>query len=298
MNYNVACNLLELSQEDNITQEKIKKNYRIKALQYHPDKCSLPNASQKFTEIHDAYEYLLKYEGYKEEEQENQGGSSYQHILVSFLRNILKNETRNQLFYTILQRISTTCEEKTLRTLEQLDKTTLIRVYEILSKYWRVLHFREDILEKIQEIIKEKIKHDECILLNPTLDDLFDNNLYKLSVGDFNYIVPLWHHELIYDNSGGEVIVKCYPVLDENVYIDDQNNIHIEVEIKVFDLWKQDKYVVKTGKKEFYINPSLLKLVEHQTITLLKEGISQINTKDVYDISKKSNVLIHVELCL
>ena len=299
MNYNKAREVLDLPQVG-LSQDKIKKQYRIKALQYHPDKCSLPDASAKFTEIHDAYEYLLKYEGYQEEEGEEgqEQPSTYQSILISFLKNILKNETRNQLFYTILQRISTTCEEKTLRTLEQLDKNTLIKTYDIISKYWRVLHFREDMLQKIQEIIKNKVKKDECIILNPTLDDLFDDNIYKLSVGDFNYIVPLWHHELIYDNSGGEVIVKCYPMLDDNVYIDDNNNVHVEIERKVFELWQTDVLMVKIGKKSFTIIPNMLRLTPHQTITFNKEGISLINTKDVYDVSKRGNVLVHVDLSL
>jgi len=296
MNYNKACEVLDLTGNPPFTQEQIKKQYRIKALQYHPDKCDLPDAAARFTEIHDAYEYLLKCEGYDEDQNATQ--SSYQNILVSFLKNILKNETRNQLFYTILQRISTTCEEKTLKTLEQLDKNTLIKTYEILTKYWRVLHFSEDILQKIQEIIKSKVKNDECVILNPTLDDLFENNLYKLSVADFTYIVPLWHHELVYDNSGGEVIVKCYPMLDDNVYIDDQNNVHVEIEAKVSEMWQKDTHVIKVGKREFNIVTNMLRLTPHQTVTFPREGISLINTKDVYDVTKRSNVHVHIDLTL
>jgi DnaJ-class molecular chaperone len=305
MQYKTACGVLGL--QSPFTQDQIKKQYRLKALQYHPDKCDLPDAASRFTEIHDAYEFLLRYEGYQEsddnqDQDEDQDAStstsSYQHILTSFLKNVLKNESRNQLFYTILQRISSTCEEKTLRTLEQLDKQTLLKIYDFLTTYWQVLHFSENILQKIQEIIKSKVQKDECILLNPTLDDLFDNNLYKLAVGDFNYIVPLWHHELVYDNSGGEVIVKCYPVLEEHVYIDDQNNVHVEVEANIADLWNQEVYVVPVGKREFRIVPSALRMTPHQTVTLLKEGISLINTKDVYDVSKRGNVYVHLDLVM
>jgi DnaJ-class molecular chaperone len=303
MQYKKACGILELNSP--FTQDQIKKQYRLKALQYHPDKCDLPDAASRFTEIHDAYEFLLRYEGYQEsdddqdqDEDSSTPTSSYQHFLTSFLKNVLKNESRNQLFHTILQRISSTCEEKTLRTLEQLDKHTLLKIYDILSTYWQVLHFSENILQKIQEIIKSKVQQDECIILNPTLDDLFDNNLYKLSVGDFNYIVPLWHHELVYDNSGGEVIVKCYPVLEEHVYIDNQNNVHVELEADITDLWNKEVYVVEVGKREFRITPSTLKLAAHQTVTFLKEGISTINTKDVYDVSKRGHVYVHLDLVM
>jgi hypothetical protein len=37
------------------------------------------------------------------------------------------------------------------------------------------------------------------------------------------YCIPLWHHELVYDNSGSDIYVKCNPILDENenvVYTD------------------------------------------------------------------------------
>jgi len=33
-----------------------------------------------------------------------------------------------------------------------------------------------------------------------------------------------------------------------------------------------------------------------QTVVLKNEGISKINTKDIYDISKKSDVYLHIAL--
>jgi DnaJ-domain-containing protein 1 len=42
----------------NATLEEIKKTFRDKAKQYHPDVCTLPNAHEKFIEIGEAYEIL------------------------------------------------------------------------------------------------------------------------------------------------------------------------------------------------------------------------------------------------
>lgn len=298
MNHQQACEILEIPfTNETISIDIIKKQYRLKALLYHPDKNSLPDASSKFQEIHDAYEYLMKYNDYSDN-RENESTNTYQTLLFSFLKNVLGSDSRNQLFYTILQRLSNSCEEKTLRTLEQLDKSMLVKIYEIMSKYRKVLHFGEGLLGKIEEIIKDKIKNDECILLNPTIEDLFENNLYKLQYGSFTYIVPLWHHELVYDNSGSDVIVKCFPIVDENVYIDDLNNIHVEIDICIKDIWGNEKHSILVGGREYTIITRLLKLTKNQTVTFSKQGISTINTKDVYDVSKKGDVNIHIGLTI
>lgn len=298
MDHQRAREMLEIPlTNETISLDIIKKQYRLKALLYHPDKNSSPDASSKFQEIHDAYEYLMKHNDYSDN-QENPSSNTYQTLLFSFLKNILGSDSRNQLFYTILQRLSNSCEEKTLRTLEQLDKGMLVKIYEIMSKYRNVLHFGEGLLGKIEEIIKDKIKHDECIILNPTIEDLFENNLYKLQYGSFTYIVPLWHHELVYDNSGNDVIVKCFPIVDENVYIDELNNVHIEVDLSIKDIWTEETHPIFIAGREFTIITKLLKLTKNQTVTFSKQGVSTINIKDVYDVSKKGDVNIHVGLTL
>ncbi len=55
------------------TVQEIKKAYRIKALQYHPDRNQSPDSSEKFVRISEAYQYLLTYNNYSlvsEEERE------------------------------------------------------------------------------------------------------------------------------------------------------------------------------------------------------------------------------------
>ena len=49
-------NVLEVSPEASL--EEIKKAYRKLSLKYHPDKNSDPSASDKFSELTDAYETL------------------------------------------------------------------------------------------------------------------------------------------------------------------------------------------------------------------------------------------------
>lgn len=312
MNFKKACENLDI--EDfrpanyNIHIDELKRQYRAKALLYHPDKNKSPDAVSKFQEIRESYDYLLTYQDFMEPdiecnpfENDDETGperGTYRWILFSFLKNILQTETHQTLFYTIIKRVITTCENSSLETLEKLDKTMLIKIYEILKRYKESFHFTQNYIEKIEAIITEKTRNDECIILNPTLDDLFENNLYRLKVNNFIYIIPLWHHELVYDNSGSDIYVKCNPMLPENIEIDNKNNLFVDVEFKVADIWGKDILEVSVGKQTFTINPSLLKLQSNQSIVFARQGISKINNENVYDISKKRDVTINIKLVI
>ena len=51
--------LVVIPEETGDTMENLKKQYRLKALLYHPDKNNSPDASAKFQEINESYQYLL-----------------------------------------------------------------------------------------------------------------------------------------------------------------------------------------------------------------------------------------------
>jgi DnaJ-class molecular chaperone len=63
MNFESACNILgiDTTQKGEITIEHIKKQYRLHALKYHPDKNKEPDACAKFQRINDAYLFCMKY---------------------------------------------------------------------------------------------------------------------------------------------------------------------------------------------------------------------------------------------
>ena len=69
MNYNTAIKLLDLDKEL-INESSIKKKYKFMALKYHPDKNKSINATNKFNEIKDAYEYLMRYGGHMDIDDE------------------------------------------------------------------------------------------------------------------------------------------------------------------------------------------------------------------------------------
>lgn len=320
MNYEKACEILGITYLPP-TMADIKKQYRIKALKCHPDKdLANPLAGQQFQEIYTAYEYLIQYTNggscfNNDDDDDNEyddcqdcfdnefadyetttDKSTYRWLLYKFLKSTLAPCSQNRMFYVIIQRVASSCESKALDILSKIDKFTLTKVYDILKLYEDVFHFSDEFKTKLEMLLHNKYKNDECIILNPTIDDLFADNLYKLTVNGIVYIVPLWHHELVYDNSGSDIYVKCSPILPENVRIDSKNNVHVNVTYKIQDIFGKSGVEYTIGKTAVIVVPSSLKLIETQTVTYHQQGVSRINTENVYDVLKRGDIMLHIKL--
>jgi hypothetical protein len=310
MNFKKACSCLNLETGEDITHDILKRQYKRRALQVHPDKNSSENAADEFRTVREAYDYLMNYRGYTEDdlyyqnETEENGTSSrrdeYQNILFSFLTPILNSdlfhEIKTRVFYTIIERITSKCESKAIDILEKMDKRAFSKIYEILKMYQDVFHISDEFLRKVEESFAKKTQNDECIILNPFLDDLFENNLYRLVENGEKYVIPLWHHELVYDNKGADLYVRCIPILPDNIDIDENNNIHVRVNCTIDELWMQEFVTVELGKQHVNIPKHQVKMTEYQTILLVGMGISKININDIYDVSKKTDVYVHLTL--
>lgn len=295
---------------------KLKNRYRRLALIYHPDKNKAPDAADKFREVQEAYEFLMKYEGFVDDDNEfddiveeqseqyytwrNDQSTGYNNILFSFLNPIFGSDIfqdiTSRLLRTILDKISQKCEEKAFQILRQLDKRIFSKIIQILHKYSDILHLSKEFLDKLDNIFEEQYQGDECIILSPFLDDLFDDKLYRLTHNGNTYFIPLWHTELVYDNSGAELYVQCTPILPDNVIIDENNNIMVQLEYTVEDIWNKKEVDVILGKKQFHIMRNQLKLTNEQLIILQGKGISNINTDEIYDVSKKSDIYVHIKI--
>lgn len=301
MNYDKAREILDLS--GSWTEKDLKSQYRKKALIFHPDKNMEQDTTADFQLIQEAYEFLSDDSEILENNDEEGSSSStkeYHSMLFRFLSPILSSdvfqEIKTKVFYTILNKITSKCEDKAVELLGKLDKKAFAKIYQLLLANKDVLHLGPDIMTKMEEMFSEKVQNDECIILNPFLEDLFENNLYKLTDKGITYLVPLWHHELIYDKGGADLYVKCIPLLPDNIEIDEKNNIHVKTVISLEDAWTKDEIDIEIGSKKFPIIRRNLKLVETQIVLLANCGISRINTDDIYNVSKKSDIYIHVEL--
>ena len=188
------------------------------------------------------------------------------------------------------------CHKSALFFIRKIDKEVLGKILVIMENYKDILHISETLLESIKIILHEKQQNDKHITLHPFIDDLFECNLYKLQFKNENYIVPLWHHNLIFDIDSGNLYVDCIPILPDNISIDSNNNILVNVSYKLHNLWDLDEILVPIGKKHIIINRKELKIVQKQTIALDKCGIPKINYDNLIDVSKRGNILIEIEI--
>jgi hypothetical protein len=183
------------------------------------------------------------------------------------------------------------------KILEDLDKDSALNIFLFLSKYKYTLHITEELLEKIKLMVVNKYDNVEIYKLNPTINDIMNNNFYKLYVDNNLFLVPLWHYESYYDVSGCEIIAICDPDLPSNISIDDDNNLIITHELKVFEL--PDKILntiplsIKVGDTIFSIPLDELYMKKEQYYYLKRKGLVNIK-KNIYDLSDKSDIIVKI----
>lgn len=305
MNINDALNILRVDNLANIDLQTLKKRYHKLALQYHPDKNgNTIESKEHFQKIGEAYDLLKREIGeISIDENINENNESgYTFILTMFLKTLFK-DVNYEIILSILK------DAVSVALFESIDKEMCIYIYDFIIKYKTVLHISNETLEKVKQIILEKYKNVQIFILNPSLFDLFENNIYKLKVEDVIYYVPLWHNEIVFqkeksinesinenNSKDSEIIVKCIPELPDNVEIDENNNLIISITIPLtLSLFFEKKYLVCIEKYTFEIPLIKLSCTIDQIYILKGQGISQIFEKDVFDISKKSDIIFRIK---
>ena len=269
MNLQRAFDELEISLDEieltNLNQEYIKKKYHKLALKWHPDKNDDINAKEKFQKINEAYDYLSNelciingQEGSNTSEPFVSSNTSkestiYIDILGTFISTLFSETTRGSytdILINAVKEIVLNYDVLTLTYLrkifEDLDKQKAIEIYQLLYKYKDILYIKNETLDLVSLIIKEKYKNDRVFILKPSLKDILEHNIYKLYIDDELYLVPLWHNELYFDaKDGSEIIVLCQPKLPSNITIDEHNNIYYETTININS---ELSYLIKNNK--------------------------------------------------
>ena len=286
--------------KNNIDKKKLRNAYYKEALKYHPDKNTREDTTEKFQEINKAYEYLMNYHNFNGTNNTFSSTTANESNFTSTLRSFFDSNTMNNihtaLLASIVEKIKEKCEDKAIDILKQFNYETYKKIYNILYTQKDILHIPESFFEKLIDLYKEKSLKDKVVRIYPLLSDLLDYNVYKLIEDDNEYLIPLWHHELIYDNDGGELTVQCFPKTDNNIEIDEINDIHIYKTYNLCELWNIEQINIEIGKKTLKIARTELKMKSKQTISLPNIGIPRISSKNVYDITKKGTIHIHFKI--
>jgi hypothetical protein len=314
MDYKKALEILEINTSiisySDLTIECIKKQYHKLALRNHPDKNgNTEQSNEKFRQINEAYNYLkreikiLNNESESEndeEKEENNSSSIYFDILKLFMQNIMEYKY-SDIISKIVNEIVGGVKNSAFKLIEELDKETSLNIYTFLSKHRYILHLSQELLEEVHKIVLQKYDDVQLYKLNPCINDLLNNNLYKLYVDERLYLVPLWYNELYFDGSGCEIIVICEPELQNDIKIDDDNNVYIEksisiCECKLLEMIKNEQSLeVEIGEKMFEIPISQLYMKREQYYIIKNQGISKIK-HDMYDVTEKADIIVKIML--
>lgn len=301
----MALETLEINIDEvsSITKDYLKKKYHKLSLKWHPDKNTenIDESTKKFQEINDSYVYLLK-NLFNENSNTfpttttTENMYLYRGMLLGFLKLIISGE----YLLNIVQEIILNSNILTTSIFENIDVRTAIDLYNLLCKYREVFHISNDVLSYISLLIKEKYKNDKIIILRASLDDLWQNNIYKLNFNGEYYLVPLWHNELYFEKNN--IIVLCNPTLPDDILIDENNNIIIDVKINIKDelselmIANENYKIVSIGCQNFAIPLNKLLLKKYQIYKFKGQGISRIIENDIYNTSNKSDVIMKIYL--
>lgn len=298
MNRKHAFEILELREDIDYTEDDIKRTYRAKILQFHPDKNKSADAAVRFVEIHDAYNFIKSESPNANSSTDECCGQSYNDILKTFLSSILREETPiiAKIMETILRKICIIIENNSdaiIDYLRNINRDTLKMIRNILSKYSHILHLSSEFFDKIDELIRV----DEYILLNPTLDDILsEENIYILKHDDKSYLVPLWQHEMVFENENKNLIVKCFPILPDNMELDECNVLTVKLQYNICELWCRD-VIVKIGDHPFTFTGNMFTLTDQpQSIEYMNCGVPYNNTDNVFDSNKKQPIVFIIRI--
>jgi hypothetical protein len=318
MNLKDARTTLGVSRDCSLAE--LNKRYRIMALKLHPDKNgNTPEATTAFQELNEAYQTLLpganpdaNEANEANDDDNNADNATYSTIFMTFMKSLFKRKDRNesdrgnQVLLDLLHRIVHDYASVSVNAaLDSLDPSVLFQLYETLEQYNSAVSMDARIFEEITRIIREKMQKNNIVILNPSLKDVIQNNISVLQFGGQTFYVPLWHSELHYRIEAGsdekQLIVKCMPVLPDHMSIDANNELHIDIRADIKEMLNLSPGVLRIPLYDsecVELQVRELHIKSRQTVVLKNNvhGISLICATDIYDVSNKAPICVHVHL--
>jgi len=286
MNFDKAIYILQLNRK--YTKSELKKQYYSKALFFHPDKNKDLDAKDKFQEINSAYTFLSNYDVKNE--------TNYEDLFNTFINSLFNNKIFNSINKEEVVKIFSMCNNISISVIKKMRIENIVYLYNIIKTYNSVFQLSDKFIYEISIIIKEKKDEAMYYILEPTLENMYNNEIFVIEHKDEKLSVPLWHSDLIYELNGEDIYVKCIPDISDSIYIDMNNNIHINIEKQLSELFEKEYIEYDIGFKIFYIPVEELKIKKYQNFVLKNKGISIIHSDKPLETSKRSDIIFYVKL--
>ena len=297
MNYNdeYKDHCINLGISYTFTNSELKRAYYKLALIHHPDKSK--DNGEKFKEINESYNFLCNYKKYNNNLESN---NSFSDLIINIINSYDPNIKWSNIFIkTTIENIIKHCESYSETIFKELSKEKSMELYNFFLEYKDIFSISDDLLNRIKKVVQNKFKNDNIILLNPSIEDLLEDKIYKLDINNDIFYVPLWNSHIEYEHLDSTILVKNIPDLSSNIKIDKFNNIYISLVIDI-------KKLLITGYKEYTLyNNRKIKINAYdlqikkgiQLVKFLNKGILKVDKNNIFSNEKRGDIIFEINLC-
>ena len=299
----------------NLNKDDLKKAYREQILIWHPDKnikksiqtqdtthptynLSPEQINNRFNEIQNAYNYLSA-------ELNINHLKNDANITIDFTydTNINKESTISNLAklinidYTIIKLLFNCCKTKIeaicYKIFSSLNEKTANILYRYIEINSDLLQINDIILEKLQNIVKNKQIQNKIIILQPELYRIYDKQIHVLNYKNEKYYIPLWLQDAEYDTKYGTLSILIYPILPDNITIDANNNIVVD---KVLSSINTTIHNINVCDKNYLVSIDIDTIKKKPQICIYKScGIPVSGLNQDYNIETYSDLIIKLQ---